>query len=135
VDHQFGATVSDVERLGGCCPNCRIEFVEEVMVIHPRGPIAELDQADAASGGEAWVHVDMWFATAVVRIIEEDEVVFALILVGACAVPKPPILTKQRVMEQRDETQRDNVNYKEERQPARELQIGSSLLNAEGQLT
>jgi hypothetical protein len=35
-------------------------------------------------------------------------------------------------MEQRDETQRDNVDYKKERQPARELQIVSSLLNAEG---
>jgi hypothetical protein len=59
--------------------------------------------------------VDVGFAAAVVRIVEEDEVVLALILVGACAVPKPTLLTKQRVMEQRDETQRDNVDYKKER--------------------
>jgi hypothetical protein len=92
------------------------------VTIHPRGPIAELDQADPASGREAWVHVDVRFAAAVVRIIEEDKVALALILIGACAVPKPPPLSYECIMEQRDETHRDNVDCEKKRQSAFEFQ-------------
>jgi len=74
------------------------------VTIHPRGPIAELDQADPASGRKAWVHMDVRFAAAVVRIIEEDKVALTLILVGARAVPKPPPLSEERIMKQRDKT-------------------------------
>jgi hypothetical protein len=101
------------------------------VIIHPRRPIAELDEADPASGREARVHVDVRFAAAVVRVIEEDEVVLTLVLVGTCAVPEPPPLSYERIMKQRDETHRDNVKCKEKRQSASELQTDSSLLNAE----
>ena len=130
MEHQFRPTVCDIERLDTSL-HCHIEFIEEVVTVHPRGPIAELDQADPAGGRKAWVHVNVRFAAAVVRIIEEDKVALALILIGACAVPEPPPLSKERIMKQRDKTQRDDVDCKEKRQPVPELQTASSLLNAD----
>jgi hypothetical protein len=130
VEDQSRPTVCDVERLG-TCSHRHIEIIEEVVTIHPRRPIAELDQADPAGGRKARVHMDVRFAAAVVRIIEEDKVALALILVGACAVPKPFPLSKERIMKQRDKTQRNDVDDKEKRQRVPKLQTASSLLNAD----
>lgn len=89
------------------------EVAKQIETIHPRSPIAEFNETDAAIRSEVRIYVNVGFAARIIWIFEEDEIVLTLRVVHAGSIPESSILTKQCLMNQRHETQPQNVDDEE----------------------
>jgi len=72
--------------------NAYVEIVEQVVSVHVACPIAELNEADSFVRREGRVHVNVWFAATIIRVIEQDKVAGALESISAKTVPQPRTL-------------------------------------------
>ena len=85
------ASVGYIQSLGRGA-DAHVEIVEQIVSVHIARPIAELNQADSFVRSEGWVHVNVWFAATIIRVIEQDKVARALESISAKTVPQPRTL-------------------------------------------